>query len=115
MPLLTEARMRRLVSETLLAAGLKEDEAAVCADASVFADLRGAATHGIAYIVPRTLESLRAGKTRPGAAAQTVRSSGPAALLKGNGAAGPLFARQAMSLAIEKAEEHGIGVVNTFN
>lgn len=115
MPLVSESRLTRLVEETLAAAGLTAAEARAAAEASIFADLRGATTHGIIYIVPRTLESILERKTIPGATARTVKRRGASALVKGGGAVGPVMARDAMRLAIEMAHAQGIGVVNTFN
>ncbi|SFZ85661.1 ureidoglycolate dehydrogenase (NAD+) [Devosia enhydra] len=115
MPLLTEDRMHRLVAETLVAGGLSPEEARVSADASVFADLRGAATHGIVYIVRRTLESIRDGKTVSGAKMQIVRDGGATALVKGAGVVGPVLGVEAMKLAMERARVSGTGIVNTFN
>jgi ureidoglycolate dehydrogenase (NAD+) len=96
-------------------AGLGVDEAAQCAEASIFADLRGSDTHGIIYVIPRTLESIRSGRTLAGAKPVVVRDNGAALLLKGNGAAGPVLGREAMRLAIARAKEQGVGVVNTAN
>jgi len=115
MPLLSSHRMHRLVRETLAAAGLSDAEAGVCADASVFADLRGATTHGIVYIVRRTLESIRDGKTRSGSAIEVVRQGGATALLRTAGVVGPVMGKQAMAMAVAKARAQGVGVVNTFN
>lgn len=115
MPLISADRMHRLVRDTLTAAGLTEQEATVSADASVFADLRGATTHGIVYIVRRTLESIRDGKTRSGSQIVTVKDAGATALLKTAGVVGPVMGKQAMALAISKAKTTGAGIINTFN
>jgi LDH2 family malate/lactate/ureidoglycolate dehydrogenase len=115
MPTLTPDELRGLVETTLLAAGLTGEEADICADVALFADLRGTDTHGVMYIVPRTLGSVREGNTVPGAQMEIVRDSGAAALVKGNGLAGPVLGRRAMELAIDRAEQHGVGVVNTYN
>ncbi len=115
MQTLTEAQMTRLVESVLRAAGLSQAEAAACAAASVFADLRGAATHGLVYIVPRTLESIAAGKTVSGARPTLRKETGAAALMKAAGVPGPVAGREAMLLAVRKAKEQGIGAVNMFN
>lgn len=115
MPTISASRMHQLVQETLVAAGLTGEEATICADASVFADLRGATTHGIVYIVRRTLESIRDGKTVSGSVVETVKESAATALLKTAGVVGPVMGRQAMEIAIDKAETAGTGIVNTFN
>ena len=111
----TEQGLHDFARATLMAAGLTDAEAATCAAAAVFADLRGTATHGVMYIVPRTLESIRQGKTAPGATSVVVRDRGAAALIRGNGLAGPVLGRQAMGLAVAKAKEYGVGAVTTRN
>jgi len=115
MPTLSEARMHALVRETLEAAGLNRDEATVAADASLFADLRGATTHGIVYIVRRTLESIRDGKTVSGSLPEIVKDGAASSLVKAAGVVGPLLGRWAMKRAVEKAASAGVGIVNTFN
>jgi ureidoglycolate dehydrogenase (NAD+) len=110
-----ERRLHDFVRATLAAAGLTDAEADACADAAVFADLRGTATHGVLYIVPRTLESIREGKTASGATAIVARDRGAVALIRGNGLVGPALGRQAMTLAIAKAREYGVGAVATRN
>jgi ureidoglycolate dehydrogenase (NAD+) len=107
--------MHRLVSESLVRAGLTEAEAGTSADASVFADLRGATTHGIVYILRRTLESMREGKTISGSRPVVVKDSGASALMKGAGVVGPVLGVEAMALAVDKARKSGIGFVNTYN
>ncbi|MCC6629288.1 MAG: Ldh family oxidoreductase [Chloroflexi bacterium] len=111
----TEARLRGLCQAALEAAGLPAEHAADCADAVVFANLRGTDTHGVRRVLPELLESIARGAVVPGAAALTVRDRGPIAVLKGNGTPGPVIARQAMELAMTRAETYGVGVVSTFN
>jgi LDH2 family malate/lactate/ureidoglycolate dehydrogenase len=115
MPTLSADELRGLVEATLRAGGLTEEEASICGDAALFADLRGTDTHGIMYVVPRTVGSLAEGNTRAGARLEVVKDSGPAALVKGNGLAGPVLGYRAMAMAVDKAEQYGVGVVNTFN
>jgi ureidoglycolate dehydrogenase (NAD+) len=114
-PLISADRMHQLVRDTLMAAGLTAEEATVSADASVFADLRGATTHGIVYIVRRTLESIRDGKTVSGSRIVSVKDAGATALLKTAGVVGPVMGTEAMNLAIAKAKATGAGIINTFN
>src|SRR5262249_19102275 len=114
-PTLTETRMHQLVRDSLMTAGLTLEEATACADASVFSDLRGATTHAIDYTHRRTLESMREGKTASGSRPVVVRDGDASALASGAGVAGPVLAIWAMKLAMEKARNHGIGFVNTFN
>ena len=113
--LFTEADLRGLCAAALVAAGLAAEQAAICAEAITFANLRGTDTHGIRRVLPELLASITRGAVAPGAEALVVRDRGPIAVLKGNGLPGPVIAHQAMLLAIEKAETHGVGLVSTFN
>jgi ureidoglycolate dehydrogenase (NAD+) len=113
--LISETRLRGLVEATLGAVGLSAADAATCADAIVFANLRGTDTHGVARVLPEMLDGLSRGSVRPEATVVTERDRGPVAVMRGNGVAGPVIARAAMELAIGKAREHGVGVVSTFN
>src|SRR6185436_20936852 len=99
-------RLGGLVEMVLTRTGLTEDEARHCADAAVFANLRGTDTHGIVYIIPRMLRSIQSGQTVPGARHIVERESGGSALLRSNGQAGPMFGYQAMQLAVAKARQN---------
>ena len=115
MPTFTAERLGSFVETVLTRAGLTAEEARHCADAAVFANLRGTETHGIVYIVPRMLKSIQEGKTEPGAEHVVVRESGGSALLRSNGLAGPVLGYRAMQLAVEKARRQGVGAVVTIN
>jgi ureidoglycolate dehydrogenase (NAD+) len=67
------------------------------------------------YILRRTLESMREGKTVSRSSPQIVKRMGATALVKGAGVVGPVLAKWAMELAIDLAREQGVGLVNTFN
>jgi ureidoglycolate dehydrogenase (NAD+) len=67
------------------------------------------------YIVRRTLESIRQGKTVSGSRPVVTKQGGATALVKGAGVVGPVLGEWAMALAIDKARQQGIGIVNTFN
>src|ERR1044071_9912191 len=76
----TAERLDRFIRAALEAAGLRPDEAGICADAALFADLRGTDTHGVMYVLPRTLESIREGRTVPGARCTIEQETGAGAL-----------------------------------
>jgi ureidoglycolate dehydrogenase (NAD+) len=111
----TADRLHDFITAALVAAGLTDAEATLCADAAVFADLRGTDTHGVMYVLARTLESIRAGKTVAGAQLAVIHERGGTALVAANGLAGPVMGQRAMTMAIDRAEHHGIGAVVTRN
>jgi LDH2 family malate/lactate/ureidoglycolate dehydrogenase len=95
--------------------GLSADEAATCADAVMFASLRGLDSHGMISIMPAIARNVARGTIVPGARIGVIGETATTAVLKGNGAAGPLVAAKAMDLAIAKAREYGLGAVTAFN
>src|SRR5579872_6319435 len=102
MPVLTLEHLRALVQTTLELAGLSPDEASVCADAAAFADARGTDTHGIVYILPKTLQTLRDGRAIPGSEPVVKHETASTALLVGSCVAGPVLGQRAMHLAMQK-------------
>ena len=110
----TAGRLHRFVASTLEAAGLSKDEATHCADAALFADLRGTDTHGALYIIRRTLDSIKKGQTVPGAEMVVVRETAASALVRGNGMVGPAMGHAAMTMAVAKATQEGVGLVSTY-
>jgi ureidoglycolate dehydrogenase (NAD+) len=115
LPTFTPERLGGFIEAVLTRAGLTADEARHCADAAVFANLRGTETHGIVYIIPRMLASITSGQTVPGAQHTVVKESGGSALLRSNGQAGPMFGYLGMQLAVKKARANGVGAVATIN
>ena len=78
-----EDRLRAFCHTAGVMAGLAADQAATCADAIVFANLRGTDTHGVGRVLPELLESIQRGAIVPGATVLTERDRGPVAVLKG--------------------------------
>ncbi|MGE3909053.1 MAG: Ldh family oxidoreductase [Chloroflexota bacterium] len=95
--------------------GLSEREVADCTRAIMFATLRGLDSHGIVSILPGISASVKRGQTQPHAEIITLNESPITACYKGNRAAGPVIASHAMRAALDRAREHGIGVVTTVH
>ena len=95
--------------------GFTPTEATDCAEAIMFATLRGLDTHGIISILPAIAGSVAAGRIEPNATILTLRESPVTAVYRGNGAAGPAIAAHAMRAAIARAREHGVGITTVCN
>jgi ureidoglycolate dehydrogenase (NAD+) len=108
---LSEANAQALCAAALAGVGLPADEAAVCADAILFASLRGLDSHGIVSILPGICRAVATGRIDPGAEIQHIAPR----VLKGNGAAGPVVGARTMRTAIDIARVHGIGAAVAFN
>jgi ureidoglycolate dehydrogenase (NAD+) len=111
MLLLSEASARALCLEALIGKGLSRSDADVCADAIMFATLRGLDSHGIVSILPAICTSIAQGLIDPSAEVLALKPN----VLKGNGAAGPVIGTRTMRRAIESARPGGLGAAVAFN
>lgn len=101
-------------ARVFVAAGCSEHEAQAITRSLVQSNLYGHDSHGIG-LVPMYLESLRAGNARPGQSVRVVNDHGAMLTLDGQRGWGQVVARQAMALAIERAQAHGCAVVGLHN
>jgi len=91
--------------------GFTDEEVEACTDEVVDAQCRGINSHG-APIVSLYLEFKREGTAGP---VELLNETAVSAYLRGNNNAGPLVARRAMDIAIEKARATGVGIVGANN
>lgn len=108
------ARLRRFMERAYRAEGFSDDEAAQIADVLMQADLFGIESHG-AQRMMYYHRNIASGSVAIGAQPEVLRETPVSALMDGHFAMGQLTARRAMTLAIEKAKESGIGMVAVRN
>ena len=105
-------KLRETVIRIFEALGLPSEGASVVADALVQADLWGVSSHGVSnYIESIYVPGLRRGSIEPTPNVEILRESPVTAVVDGGGGMGHVVGHRAMSLAIDKARESGIGVV----
>jgi ureidoglycolate dehydrogenase (NAD+) len=92
----------------LVAGGYAPDHAARAAEVLVWANLRGADSHGVLRI-PRYLAMIKAGKIAPKATPEITQKSSATAVLDAKRAPGPSAMSDAMQTGLELAHEFGIG------
>jgi ureidoglycolate dehydrogenase (NAD+) len=102
---------RKLCLEAFRLKGLSEADATICADAVMFATLRGLDSHGIVSILPAICNSIAVGRVDPSSPIEEIKPL----VLKGNGAAGPVIGARTMARALDVAGDHGVGVAVAFN
>lgn len=107
-------RLRSFVRRVVQAAGLSAEDAAITADAMVWAELRGIDGLGVAKL-PLCVASIRAGGTRAAARPVTIRATATTALVDAQNAWGQVAGVRAMRLALERARSSGIGLVVVRN
>ncbi|MBV9354445.1 MAG: Ldh family oxidoreductase [Chloroflexi bacterium] len=104
-----------LCRAVLRTVGFDDREVTDCTEAILFATRRGLDSHGIVSILPAIARGAREGRIQPGATILLERDGPTTALLRGNGAAGPVVGAYAMRTALDKAAEHGLAIVAARN
>jgi LDH2 family malate/lactate/ureidoglycolate dehydrogenase len=96
--------------------GLPAEDAEICADGLVYADLSGVESHGVSnYLKLFYVAGLKEGKINPCPQIQTVHETPVTALLDGDGGMGFVVGARAMGVAIQKAKESIVGLVTVKN
>jgi L-2-hydroxycarboxylate dehydrogenase (NAD+) len=109
-------KLREMVTEIFEKLGLPEEDAEICADALVQADLSGIESHGVSnYLQIFYVPGLQGGNINPQPRIQTVHETPVSALLDGDGGMGFVVGTRAMELAIHKAKNSGAGMVTVRN
>jgi LDH2 family malate/lactate/ureidoglycolate dehydrogenase len=107
--------LRRFVERVFVQIGYSHDEAINAADVLMWASLRGVDTHGVRnlkpYYVDRTLEGL----LQPGAEIRVESETPQTACLDGGFGLGLACACRAMRLAVDKAQNSGVGIACVRN
>src|SRR5882672_5653833 len=111
----SEAALRRTVTQIFEKLGLSKEDAAEGADVLTMTDLRGVETHGVSNMLRQYVRDYKAGKLelRPGW--RVVRRSPSTAVIDAERRLGIMVGPKAMRLAIEKARAVGVGVVTVYN
>lgn len=111
---LSATALARLYGGLLHHAGVPESDAALAADTMVDADLRGVHSHGATWI-PTYVKALRAGWINPRPSIRIVTRRGAGVTLDGDNGMGQLASIVGIKLAIEKARQYGVGMVEVRN
>lgn len=119
---MTEARyeasaLTSFVRSALIRLGLTDADAHICADIILDADLRGVGTHGVANFVWHLHygRGLRDGYVKPRPEIDVLRDAPVGAAWDADRGFGPLVAHRAMTAAIDKAEQTGVGMITVRN
>ena len=107
--------LTRFITAAFEGCGVPAEEAAICADVLLESDRRGIESHGVNRFKPIYIDRIRAGIQRPVTQLETVRETATTAVLDGHHGMGQVIGYKAMSLAIAKAKQYGMGMVAVRN
>ncbi|MBN1320363.1 MAG: Ldh family oxidoreductase [Thermoleophilia bacterium] len=95
--------------------GVPEAEARICADVLITADKRGIDSHGVGRLKTIYYDRIVKGTQEPVAEFEVVRDRKATAVVDGHNGMGMVVGRRCMQMAIDKAREHGLGMVVARN
>jgi len=113
--LVSEAALRRTVTQIFEKLGVSRDDAAEGADVLTMTDLRGVETHGVSNMLRAYVRDYKAGKLDPRPGWKMVRESPGTAVIDAERRLGIIVGPKAMRLAVDKARRVGVGVVTVYN
>lgn len=113
-PRINPERLLDFATAVYAAAGVPEDDARLCADTLVQADLWGHQSHGVMRLSWYEAR-LRAGVCVAAAKPEIVVDGGALAVIDGREGMGQVLAAKAAMEAIARAKKHGIGAVAVRN
>lgn len=106
--------MKDWTAQVLNAVGLDMDDAKIMANILVETDLMGVDTHGILKL-PMYIARAKAGGDNPKAKLTVIKETPTTARCDGQGGYGQVMGWRAMEMAIQKAEQTGVGFVSVGN
>jgi LDH2 family malate/lactate/ureidoglycolate dehydrogenase len=107
--------LENFMKQALLKSGIPEGDANIISDVLIESDKRGIDSHGIGRLKPIYIDRLDAGIMNPLTKVEIVKETSTTAVLDGHNGLGHVVAKQAMQMAIDKAKEHGMGMVAVRN
>lgn len=107
--------LEAFMKDTLVAAGVPVDDAAVICDVLIESDKRGIDSHGIGRLKPIYIDRIRDGVLDPVTRIEVLKEKKTTAVLDGHNGMGHVVSKHAMAMAIRKAREHGMGMVAVRN
>lgn len=113
-PRINPDRLRDFVKAVYIEAGMPDADAWLCADTLVQADLWGHQSHGVMRLSWYEAR-LRAGVCTPVAKPEILVDAGALAVIDGHDGMGQVLAAKAVTEAMSRAKEHGIGAVAVRN
>lgn len=103
------------VTDAFVGYGIPREDAEICTDILLESDKRGIESHGVNRFKPIYLDRIKAGIQNPVTNVEVIKDFKATAVLDGHDGMGQVTSYKAMSMAIEKAKEYGIGMVAVRN
>ncbi len=103
------------ITDAFVGAGVPREDAAICTDILLESDRRGIESHGCNRFKPIYIDRIKAGIQNPVTNFEIVKETPTTAVVDGHDGMGQVIGYKAMTLAIEKAKQYGMGMVVVRN
>lgn len=95
--------------------GVPPADAAICTDVLLESDKRGIESHGVNRFKPIYIDRIKDGIQLPTTQFEVLRETATTAVVDGHHGMGQVIGYRAMTMAIEKAKQYGMGMVAVRN
>lgn len=103
------------VVDSFVGYGVPRGDAEICADILLAADKSGIESHGVNRFKPVYLDRIRDGIQNPITDFEIIKETPCTAVVDGHDGMGQVIGHRAMSMAIAKAKQYGMGMVTVRN
>ncbi len=103
------------VVDSFVGYGIPKEDAEICADVLLESDKRGIESHGVNRFKPIYLDRIKDGIQNPVTNFEIIKETPTTAVVDGHDGMGQVIGYKAMKMAIEKAKQHGMGMVVVRN
>ncbi len=97
------------VIDAFVGYSIPREDAEICADVLLESDKRGIESHGVNRFKPVYLDRIKVGIQNAVTKIDIIKETPTTAVLDGNHGMGQVIGHTAMSMAIKKAKEYGMG------
>jgi L-2-hydroxycarboxylate dehydrogenase (NAD+) len=107
--------MENFMVDVFKGVGVPEADAKICAEVLITSDKRGIDSHGIGRLKPIYYDRIKDGIQNPVTNFEIIREGLTTAVVDGHDGMGHVIGKRAMQMAIDKAKNHGMGMVAVRN
>jgi L-2-hydroxycarboxylate dehydrogenase (NAD+) len=107
--------LKRFMKDAFVAIGIPEEDAELCAEVLITSDKRGIDSHGVGRFKRIYIDRIKDGILNTKTDFEVVKESSTTAVVDGHNGMGMVVGTRSMQMAIDKAKQHGMGMVAARN
>ena len=108
-------KLEAFMKDVFIKVGVPPEDAAICAEVLIESDKRGIDSHGVGRFKPIYIDRIKEGIQFPVTKFEVVKDHLATAVVDGHDGMGQVVAKKSMQMAIDKAKQHGLGMVVVRN